>query len=293
MRFKKFIMSSHVLAEALFRSFRTIVRGWKRPHRETDFHKKLLLMGNGPSLKNVDLQRFLSPEIDIACVNFFPLKERKSFVFLKPKYLFLIDGEFFEEKSSKINQIDDLFTVLEEVDWKLTIVTPRGCTKKVSNPKLCFEHVYGEALYAEPFKRLRYFLYSQDLLCCGRQNVIISAANFFVNKRVGTIYLAGVDMSEFKGIFIDRNNNIVVKIIHSYGAEELQISVHQECGRIKRGEFYKLLGMYTRMFEQFHCLAEYAESQGVQVINLSLESYLDNFIKDENYNYRKNPMLYN
>ena len=54
-----------------------------------------------------------------------------------------------------------------------------------------------------------------------------------------------------------------------------------------KGEFYKLLGMYQAMFEQFYRLRAYADYKGVAVTNLTDESYVDVFEKDTKLFHKK------
>lgn len=283
MRIKGILTTIYVFIELIFKSLRTLKRGWKKPKLELQKDKKIFIMGNGPSLNEVNLKKVLEMEMDIVCVNFFPSKEYDKFMTLKPKYLFLIDGEFFNENGHRKQEVTTVYEILSKINWELTIVTPVDNNKKIDNSFIKYDKVYGDTVYTKQMKTLRHFLYRNNFLCCGRQNVVIAATNYFVNRKVNKIYLAGVDMSEFKMLFVNKENDVVIKTVHSYGEDKPVISPYQIYGIIEKGGFYQYLEMYRNMFAQFHCLAEYAKSQNVKIVNLSLESYIDVFEKEDSF----------
>lgn len=242
--------------------------------------RSVLIMGNGPSLKETDIEKIAKSVTDIVCVNFYPLKDDKFFV-LKPNYLCLIDPVFFKANAEKTEQKKvELLNQLEKVDWKLTIITKQNRKLPIKNPNISYTYLNSNVLpgkYAEKFK---YFLYRKNLLGFGSQNVVIGASFYFVIKKSKVILLAGVDMSEFKMLQVDQNNEVYVNAQHHYGKETIK---HSEMGLIKTGEFYKLLNCYVKMFEQFYFLEKFADSQGVKIYNLSPNSFIDVFEKDNQY----------
>lgn len=260
-------------------SYNTIMNG-KRDVMDNEPEKKVLIMGNGPSLNSTDMEKLKSEVSDIACVNFFPLKDERFFA-LKPQYLCLLDPVFFtKSENSMETKKNELLCILEKVDWPLKIICIQNNTLPIKNEKIKYCYLCKSAFVGKNIKRFRYFLYRNNLVNLGYQNVIIGAGFYFVSKQVKEIYLAGVDMSEFKLLEVDEDNDICVNTQHHYGNEKIK---HSELGVIKKGEFYKLLNCYVKMFEQFHYLEEYAVFQGVKIYNLSPNSFIDVFEKRQDF----------
>jgi len=72
---------------------------------------------------------------------------------------------------------------------------------------------------------------------------------------------------------VDDQNRVYIDKIHNYGSERCYSTL------FNKGEFYKLLKLYQIMFEQFSYLKKYADRQQVEIINLSINSYVDVFEK--------------
>lgn len=274
----KILDNIYVLTAGLYKCIYAIMNGMLKYPIKEDRGKNVLVLGNGPSLNNVDIEKLVfleEGELDIVCVNYFPSKEN-IFWKIKPQYLCLIDSVYFEKNEIFENDNKELFDVLERVDWDIKIICFCKNTIPVKNEHITYEWISAKSLYRVSLPKFRHFLYKKNLVNCGAQNVIIAALYYFVTKNSNCIYLAGVDMSEFKFLFIDEDNNILVESTHSYGVEKVNCLDHKV---VKKGEFYKLLGFYTRMFEQFSILSEYARLQKVKIYNLYKNSYIDVFEK--------------
>lgn len=237
--------------------------------------KSVLIMGNGPSLKNTDIDKILECDPYVCCVNFFPAKDER-FMKIKPQFLCLFDPIFFKDAPASEEKKKELFDVLEKVDWPLKIVCTQGHELPVKNSYISYAHIAGYPFVGNGLERMRHFLYRKNLTNAGLQNVMIGAGYYFISKKVKEIYLTGLDMSEFKMLYVGEDNEVYLATQHHYGSEKIK---HSDLGIIKKGEFYKLLGCYVTMFEQFYGLEKYARAQGVKVYNLSPESYVDVFEK--------------
>lgn len=260
--------------KGIYFSMRTLLSG-KREKFVEEPDKSVLIMGNGPSLANTDIEKILEKKPYVACVNFFPAKDKR-FMEIKPEFLCLFDPIFFKQTPSSEEKKKELFDILEKVDWPLKIICTQGHRLSVQNENISYAHIASYSYYGEGLRKFRHFLYRHNLTNCGLQNVMIGAGYYFVSKKMKEIYLAGLDMSEFKMLYVGEENEVYVAAQHHYGNEKIK---HSELGLFKRGEFYKLLGCYVTMFEQFYGLEKYAKSQGVKVYNLTPESYVDVFEK--------------
>lgn len=260
------------ICKGLLLAIKTMLRG-ERCGTVTKENENVLVMGNGPSLKEIDIQAF-TDNYKIACVNFFANQE--VFFEIKPQYYIIIDPVFFAINSTNDVRIKKLFYNLEKVDWKLTIISQQGCKLPIKNNNITYEHISYYGFYSEYASAFLNKLYRRNLITCGGQNVMVSAIYYFVLKRYRNIYVAGLDMSEFKGYSIDKNNHVLLETKHFYGSDYID---YTEKGVIKLGEFYIYLGYYVEMFRQFYHVAQFAKSQNVNIYNLTLNSFVDVFEK--------------
>ena len=116
------IKKIYMLLKGLRICLKTILEG-TREKFSLEPDKKVLIMGNGPSLKDIDLDKLMVEVTDIVCVNYFPLKDENFFI-IKPKYLCILDPVFFEKSTDSTDEKKiQLINLLEKVDWTLKIIT--------------------------------------------------------------------------------------------------------------------------------------------------------------------------
>lgn len=238
--------------------------------------KPVMVLGNGPSLNDIDLPAVTAAGIELACVNFFPSRN-ESFWTLRPAYLFLFDPDFHRPAEKRTPEVTQLWAALEKVTWPMRIVVPQGCKLPIENALLRPEMMTAFTYSSDYMVPLLDRLYRENLLIPGCQNVSVGAGCYFTSRRVPRLYYAGIDMSEFKQLFIDEQNRIYADTIHSYGTNR------EYRTDVAAGEFFRVLGGYQTMFAQFHHLAQYARRQGVSVTNLSVNSYVDVFPKSTQF----------
>ena len=261
----------------------TLIRG-KRCKPDPQPDKDVVLLGNGPSLAELDLRR-IAEKYDIACVNWFAIKDRDMFFGIKPRYYFLIDPAFFgigiEERSQEQiaqNQesINELKGVFNSIDWNMTIITPQSCTFGIINKHVTEEELSTQAICSDYLEYYQYLLHKHNFATCGMQNVLCGALHYFIMNKFRTVYMSGADMSEFKAHTIDERNHIFCCSPHFY---ETELTDRTEAGGIPIGDFYKHLGYYAKMLKEFHYLRIFADRQNVKIINLSQQSFIDSFDK--------------
>ncbi len=235
--------------------------------------REVVILGNGPSLNDIDLTKLKNSDVDVVCVNYFPVKN-EYFWELKPKYIALLDPFlFYNENPKNPERRKELFDALEKVDWEIHIICFLGNQLPLKNKNIIYEKITTNTINSDYLTRFIDALYKKNFAILGAQNVTIGAGWFFVTKKVRKIYYAGIDMSEFKGVFVDEKNNVYVDAVHSYGIERVSVDY------IKKGEFYKYFASNHKAFQQFYYLSEYAKRQNVKIINLSVNSYVDVFEK--------------
>ena len=212
-------------------------------------------------------------------MNYFPLKKQREFFEIKPEFLCLMDPGFFdytikaEEDDKKL-----LFDILEKVDWDLIIIAPVGKRLPVVNEAICYEWVNTYKSSYDCVASLNYRLYKNNLAIVGMQNVIIAGLFYFLTVGFQKIYLTGVDMSDFKNLYVDKSNRVYVDSTHSYGTTRYYFDEMTECGV---SGFGNILGTYQNMFIEFDQVSRYAKYLNIEVLNLSINSYIDSFEKKD------------
>lgn len=264
------IECSYIVLRGGYLSFKSVVKG-KRASFWEKINADVLICGNGPSLAEIDLEKVHNDGVEIAVVNYFP-KYSEVFFDIKPHYLFLVDPVLFEKYNEK-NKV--LYEVLERVNWPLSVISLQGSQLNIENSYICSEYISCFSLSTELMTGFCDYLYEHNLVNHGAQDVINVALFYFLNKTKGNIYLAGMDMNLFKNFIIDIHNDVYLDNIHDYGMK--RIAVHYD--GVKKGEFFKILGFYQKIFYQYHIISEYAKRRKRTIRNLSMNSCLDMFEK--------------
>lgn len=231
----------------------------------------LLIVGNGPSTAGFSLNRIVEQKnIDICVVNYFPLKDKR-FLEIKPRYVALVDPAFYAKNGVDISkQTQELFDVLENVDWDIYIISRLGQNIPVKNKRIHHIYLTNNVYEGNYFRK---FFYQKNMACFAPQNVVLAGMFYAITKGVKNIYLIGVEMDFFKKITVTGQNNVALESIHHYGKEHYTYSQN----RFKISEFF--WSIYNT-FRQFDIASEYAKEMKSNVINLTHDSMLDMFKKE-------------
>lgn len=230
----------------------------------------LLIVGNGPSAAGFSLNKIVKRNnFDVCVVNYFPLKDKR-FLEIKPKYVALVDPAFYMERGAGISEKNqELFNILENVDWDIYIISRLGQNIPVKNKWIHHIYLTNNVYEGNYFRK---FFYKRNMACFAPQNVVLSGLFYAITKRVKNIYLIGVEMDFFKKIAVTDQNDIVFEAIHHYGKEHYIYTKDQ----IRVSEYF--WSIYNT-FRQFEIASEYAKEMKSNVINLTEGSMLDMFDK--------------
>ena len=263
------------LGKGLYSIGRTLLKG-KRYTYDKSINDNIIILGNGPSLKEIDLDCLIK-RYDFACVNGF-VNNYELFMKVKPKYYFLLDPAYFEESSPfrDISEIENINKAFRKVNWNMKLIIPQNRSLNISNKYIQYEYISTQTFFADRLKKFQYWLYRSNYATCGLRNVICGALHYFILYKFKTIYIAGVDMNEFKSFTIDERNHVIAHLSHFYGEEQIDLT---ENGRLPLGTFHIWLENYSKMLIQFHLYKEFANVQGVKIFNLTLNSFIDAFEK--------------
>lgn len=238
-------------------------------------NKKIIIIGNGPSLKKVDFSESKYLNCDFLCVNQFALDEKK-FYDLKPKYYCMIDPVYFDDNDVEHKEMKrKLFDILNNVNWKLNIVT-FSCNKiNFSNKNIRILNINNN-LYKGNFFNLKYYLFKKNIACPVFQNVINAAIYFSITYKAKEIYLYGVENDWHRELYVDKKNNVIRKLKHFYGDEDINLT---QRGDIAKGDLDVYFYYYYITLNTYKNLSKYAHYMNTHIYNCVENSYIDTFCK--------------
>lgn len=251
--------------------------GWSKPLKKFD---ECILLANGPSAAKILAQiKEYANKADIFTVNeayskdiFFELRPRghvflDSFYFLDP---------FRLEKSLKNTTTEEFLRRInnsfEKVDWDFTLYVPSAsflaAQKLYSAPNLKIAAFPTQAS-PNPLKE-SIQLIDNGVYGLEPGNVSIAALQIILTSNYKKVWLAGLDLNYFN-IVVDENCRLVRNIDHFYQTEATPfqhwITLAQYCRGLEKN------------FAAFDIIKKYAEIKQIEVVNLSMESFLQSFPK--------------
>ena len=244
-------------------------------------NEQLIIMGNGPSLRDVlDNERGELGKGVLMAVNFAP--NSNEFFELKPEYLVLADPHFFDGADRDVN-VARLWERLRLVDWHLIMFVPVARISQVKellgagndkNGKII--GVKGMNLTpAEGHTTLKHALYRRGLAMPRPRNVLIPAIMTGLREGYRDIRLVGADHSWSRSLWVDDQNRVISVQPHFYKDNEKE---HERVAAEYAG--YHLHDIYTSLsiaFRSYFDIADYAEKIGARILNCTPGSFIDAF----------------
>jgi hypothetical protein len=257
--------------------------------------KKLLILGNGPSLSSaineiINIQK--KNEFDFICVNEFAFVDY--YKVLKPQHYVLIDPIYFKEtpNNERVNNIKNklLTHLLKDTEWRIKLYIPRyyvnsSFIKTVENNKNIQVVSLNNVPLFGGFGLIKEMLFYYNLGNPVWQNVLIAAIFLGIQKNYKTILLFGADHSWFNNLKVLVDNSTILNDIHiDNSTKNLQI-LTDEIGNPKKLHVF-IQQMYIT-FREYHVLNKYAEKNGTEIVNITKNSFIDAFKKTTVNNYLK------
>lgn len=244
------------------------------------------VLGNGPSLtESLEKQFDFIRQTEIVCVNNFAHAD--IFTRLRPQNYVISDPNYFVFTEQTTNRDDirqTLLIFLERVDWPMTLYVPHFARntyllKQIEQKNPSINVVYFNYTVVGGFQKLAYWLYARGLGMPQAQTVIIAALTLMINRKFDMIYLFGADTSWHEQIRLNDQNQLLMKQVHFYDkpkdlTHELVYSdKHRQRTSSMSSQF---LSLY-KVFRGYEVLRDYADYQGIRIINASAKSYIDAF----------------
>lgn len=245
-----------------------------KPEKIEKITDRVVVCGNGPSIKEMDFEYYKSLGYEFLCVNFFALSEELFFK-MKPKYYCMIDPGIFDDENYK--RIEPLIHIMDKVSWNMQLIMLMDQKELTNNPRIKVIRINRTFLKSHS-DRYKYNYYHANIASGGYQNVIIAALYYLITAQALEVCLVGVETDFHRELVVGRNNHVYRECVHFYGDETLDL---QEAGEIKLGELYKYFYYYYLTLYQYYDMSKYAMSQSVKIVNLCVNSFIDVFQKKE------------
>lgn len=233
-------------------------------------NNKCTILANGPSLKTaMDGNEVLLKNVDVFCVNSFC--ESEYFWTIKPKFYFLVDGQFFNPTLERCKvQVENIQKAFAKVDWDMVLYISTSSNKGgvlagLTNPKIKVIRLNTTTI--EGFKWFRHFLYKIRMGMPRCQTVVNMALSTSIIMGYNEVFLYGADHSWTKDLRVDDDNICCYGDRHVYNTGLVVIKKDKTIG--------ELLLNFSRMFDSHWVINEYAKSMNVRILNCTKGSFVD------------------
>lgn len=250
--------------------------------------REIIVLGNGPSLKEV-LSRLKEKENrDYLCVNSFATTSY--FVQLKPKFYVLADHAYWtkpiEHNDDLVNQLVEQLRVnrekllndlINKTNWEMELFVPFADKDDVIKKALIKNTYIKVRKYNLGFpnginKRLLFDLCKRNYISLGGQTVLTTGIFISINSGYSKIYVLGGDHSMHRDLWVRNDNRVVSQQAHFY-SNSASISVNPVTGEVfSMGLWLISLG---KMFYEHMELEEYSKYCGAKIFNSTKDSFID------------------
>lgn len=274
------------LFESLLSLLKVVIRG-RHAARLPDRQLAVCsVLGNGPSLTDSLTAHFaFIRETEIVCVNNFAHAE--IFLRLRPQNYIISDPNYFvftEQTTDREDIRQTLSVFINDVDWPMTLYIPHFAKgsyllSQIEGSNSHINVVYFNYTVVGGFRWLRYWLYAHGLGMPQAQTVIIAALALMINRKFDTIYLFGADTSWHEQIRINDQNQLLIKQLHFYDKPKdvTHQPVYSDAQRQRTFSMASQFLSLHKVFRGYEVLRDYADYQGVTILNASAKSYIDAF----------------
>ncbi len=256
-----------------------------RPEKKMPHSKKqeLVILGNGPSLKNFLSQKkdFLKDKAILAVNHFADTQE---FIVLKPDYYVINVPEFWSDnvENDVLERRDILLKNLKEnTQWNMILFLGRGAQKSELWKNLSKENknIHLHFFNTNPMEGFEFFKFFCFKKGCGMprpHNVLIPSLILAIRMSFEKIYIAGADHSWMKELFVADDNTVYLTQKHFYDEQTATPDVMKMEGRGKR-KMHEILIKFVRAFEGYHIIDKFARKNHIKILNITPGSMIDAF----------------
>jgi hypothetical protein len=245
--------------------------------------KKLILLGNGPSLASVlkDWKNNSNfKEADFLAVNYFC--HDKSFMEIKPKYYVLSDPQFFDDNNLLKDKIENMFSALNKnVFWPMFLYIQYYAWRKnkhltkITNKNITVIPFHSRTYGGYEFLRNRFFKHGLGNGNYG--SVILNGEYIGINLGYKELYLYGVDHNFFTDLCVDDNNQICNKTTYFYDADPVlkPICHYYIPNKETKYTIAEYLDEKAHIFKGHEIMRQFSDYSAVKIYNCTTNSLID------------------
>jgi hypothetical protein len=246
-----------------------------------------LILGNGPSLRLIVADLPEEPSNMVFCaVNYFCLSPE--FIRLKPSAYVIGAPEltYLPEQTIPEHILEskrNLYkTLSENTRWPMTLFVPYPTLGMPSLKKLLSSNPNLKACgyNATPLEGPAGFCRFAMLNGWGLprpHNVLIPALAMAIRLKISKVRIVGAEHSWLRTLQVDNQNRVMLDHEHFYDSDR-QVG-HMIHSTFRPRRLHEVLQKFLYSFQSYWVLAEIADKQGVEIINLTPNSYIDAFKK--------------
>ncbi len=248
---------------------------------EKSVDENMVVMGNGPSLKN-DIENYLEvfKKTHLAVVNHFCLSE--FFFELKPRSYFLLDPDFFVNAPDFKGNVGNTFAILTgNIQWEMDFYVPYKYRKSLLVQRLKENskfkvHFVNYVPAKGGFTAVSHLLYDWNLATPQCQNVLIFTLFILARKSTKNIFLFGAENDWHANVTVNKDNFLELRDRHLY-SENNEIKPIVLYSGSNRRTMVELLESSVKVFRAYMELEKYAQKRNVHIYNCSRNSMIDAF----------------
>lgn len=249
-------------------------------------HKEVIILGNGPSLNDclkTDGFEERLKEVDVVSVNYFT--DSEIFTSIKPDYHIIAAPEFWLEnvgENYKESRLKMFNTLAEKVDWDLVLFVPflarpyrfwQDILSKNSNIKIVFYNI----IPIEGGAGFTTMCFNKHLGMPRLHNIVGPSIMNMIWIGHQKIWLVGVEHSWLPLIHVTKDNVAMVGQPHFYDEDAKPEQMNKGAGKRK---LHEILHKFQVTFAGYFIVQNYAEKRHVSIVNLTENSFIDAFPKD-------------
>lgn len=275
-----------LLTNSIFTLLKVLIRSSlfiKTPLYKED---KCIILGNGPHLKKVLASEMsLLKSHHLFCVNNFP--NTPQFEVCKPSNFIICSHEFFNNKKTidpnTLLRKQIIASLIEKTTWPLNVFLPIAAKKnkpfvKNIRSNTCIKVYFFNDTPVEGVPMINHFFFRRNLGMPRPHNVLIPSILLSINCGFKEVYLVGADHSWLPLIKVNEQNEALIGQKHFYDEKEVKKEVMYK-GGLKPRRLHEILEKFLYAFRSYFELKDYAEKQGVKIINSTEGSFIDAYTR--------------
>ncbi len=269
-------------SEYVLLTLKSIMRYFKYRRIPKAQGKRVIIAGNGPSLKQaIDTYPEILAETPLLCVNHFA--DSPDFAVLKPMYYCMLDPNFFlpnlsSEREDGRNRTFNNLTKYTTWDMHLFFPCIPGQIVLEDYLRSPYIHLHSCNIYPGfTWPKIRNFVYKTGIFMPPPQNVLIAAIFEAINMGYKEIFVLGAEHSWTESIGVGNDNTLYIQNRHFSGVGTKKPMYKSAPRNTETFKVHELLHALSRTFRSYWFLREYATSCGAVVYNSTPESYIDAF----------------